>query len=213
VLGSLGVSVSVAPFVPSGKFDHVKGQRAAFARAARAQAALVERITAAGSVPVVIEPAVALLHRHEYPAVSPGHPGDAVRFLSEVLDEHRPALAAEGSGHSPAEPVTLLGHCTERATAPDSLAAWARVLTTAGYTVTAPDVGCCGMAGIFGHEAANQTMSRALWDLTWAGPAIGAGGPAGTVAVATGYSCRAQAKRFGPVTLRHPIHLLAPWPS
>jgi FAD/FMN-containing dehydrogenase/Fe-S oxidoreductase len=207
VLAGTGASVSVAPFVPSGKFDHVKGRRAAFARSARAQAALVGRITAAGAVPVVIEPAVALLHRHEYPAIHPGHPGaSAVRLLSEVLDE-RPAQPAGDGEPGRRGPVSLLGHCTERATAPGSLAAWGRVLTAAGFTVTVPDLGCCGMAGIFGHEVANQAMSRALWDLTWAGPVADAA-IGGSLAVATGYSCRAQAKRFGPVAIRHPVHLL-----
>jgi Fe-S oxidoreductase len=109
--------------------------------------------------------------------------------------------------------VVLLGHCTERATAPESLAAWARVLAAAGYTVSAPVIGCCGMAGIFGHEIANQAMSRALWDMTWAahaGPAPSAADPASPapLLVATGFSCRSQAERFAPAPLRHPIHLL-----
>lgn len=207
-LGSAGWTVSVAPFVPSGKFDHVKGRRRAFARAVAAQANLVERITAVGAIPVVVEPAVGLLHRHEYPSIRAGYPSGAVRLLPEVLDERRAELASRATEAQP-EPreVVLLGHCTERATAPASLDAWARVLRAAGHTVTVPDVGCCGMAGIFGHEAANQAMSRTLWDLTWA-PQLAAAGPHRVVA-ATGYSCRSQAHRFAPgARLHHPVALL-----
>jgi len=206
-LRSAGWTVSVAPFVPSGKFDHVKGRRAAFARAVAAQANLVERITAVGAIPVVIEPAVGLLHRHEYPSIRAGYPSGAVRLLPEVLDERRAELASRPPETQP-EPreVVLLGHCTERATAPASLDAWARVLRAAGHTVTVPDVGCCGMAGIFGHEAANQAMSRTLWDLTWA-PQVDAAGS--RVVAATGYSCRSQAHRFAPGQhLHHPVALI-----
>ncbi len=200
-LRSAGWTVSVAPFVPSGKFDHVKGRRTAFTRAVAAQANLVERIMAVGAIPVVIEPAVGLLHRHEYPAIRAGYPSGAVRLLPEVLDERRAELASRPPEAQPeSREVVLLGHCTERATAPASLDAWARVLRAAGHTVTVPDVGCCGMAGIFGHEEANQAMSRTLWDLTWA-PQLEAAGP--RVVAATGYSCRSQAHRFAP---GHPIH-------
>lgn len=210
-LRSAGWTVSVAPFVPSGKFDHVKGRRAAFARAVAAQATLVERITAVGAIPVVIEPAVGLLHRHEYPSIRAGYPSGAVRLLPEVLDERRAELAARPAEVQPERrEVVLLGHCTERATAPASLDAWARVLRAAGHTVTVPDVGCCGMAGIFGHEAANQTVSRTLWDLTWA-PQLAATGTGGhpRVVAATGYSCRSQAHRFAPdARLHHPVALI-----
>ncbi len=62
------------------------------------------------------------------------------------------------------------------------------------------------MAGIFGHEAANQAMSRTLWDLTWA-PQLDAAGS--RVVAATGYSCRSQAHRFAPGRpLHHPVALI-----
>lgn len=210
LLGALGLRVAVAPFVASGKFDHVKGRRRRFARAAEAQDRLVRAITAAGATPVVIEPAVALLHHHEYPTIRAGYPR-GVRHLVEVIDDASDRLADRatvGEGRA----VTLLGHCTERATAPNVLAAWQRVLETVGYQVTTPDLGCCGMAGIFGHEADNQDLSRALWDATWADQVAGSKadgtGPGGAVVAATGYSCRAQSTRFGGVRPVHPVELL-----
>ncbi len=201
VLTSLGYRMAVAPFVPSGKFDYVKGRRTAFAAAAEAQAGLVDSVLDRGATPVVIEPAVALLHHHEYPAVVADYPS-AVRHLVEVIDERRDRLPAA----TRPRPVTLLGHCTERATAPGSLPAWSRVLEAVGHSVTAPAVGCCGMAGIFGHERENQEMSRALWDLSWAAD-VEAAATTGTV-TATGYSCRSQTARFTGRWPSHPIHLL-----
>lgn len=199
VLESLDYSVSVAKFVPTGKFDHVKGKRQAFASSVAAQAELVRSIAAAGSVPVVLEPAVGLLHRHEYPAFDAAYPRSTVRFLDEVLLDR---LAGVPASFRPTD-VTLMGHCTERATSPKSLENWVQILTAAGHRVQAPDIGCCGMAGIFGHEPTNQPMSRSLWELTWKQPLS-----ASQVAVATGYSCRTQAKRMAGQSLSHPVQLL-----
>ena len=206
-LDRLGYRVAVGPFVASAKFDHVKGRRQRFARAAEAQERLVRAVLAAGAVPVIVEPAVGLLHHHEYPGIRPGFPR-AVRHLVELLDERRDRLAADAPPGGGERPVTLLSHCTERATAPELPVAWVRVLAAAGYTVSAPPVGCCGMAGIFGHEAGNQGLSRALWDRTWAAHVDRPGRGSTDPVVATGFSCRSQAERFGGRRLAHPVELL-----
>ena len=202
VLRAVGLEPAIAGFVPSGKFDHVKGMRSSFAKAAAAQATLVEQVTAAGAVPVVIEPAISLLYSHEYPTIHDGFPVGVVRNLAEVLvdriDEVATSLAA-------AEPrsITLLGHCTEQALASDWAPAWARLLEAVGHEVRAPKLGCCGMAGIFGHEAENKAMSKALYEQTWAPHVVEE-----ATLTATGYSCRSQIKRFGKRRAAHPVHIL-----
>lgn len=200
VLERLGYSVSVSRFVPSGKFDHVKGRRAAFTKAGEAQAELVGAILNDGATPVVIEPAIALLHNHEYQAAVADYPV-GVRYLAEVINDRIEAVLPATDPKT----VTLMGHCTERATGTGWLPAWSQILATAGHQVTTPDVGCCGMAGIFGHEKANQDMSRKLFDMTWADHVSETGE---TVVVATGYSCRSQTKRLSGASLPHPVHLL-----
>ncbi len=200
VLQSLGFRVGLSPFVPSGKFDHVKGKRKAFAKAVDAQGRLVESIVKAGATPVAIEPAVGLLHSHEYPNFDPNYPSD-VRHLVDVLHDKLDQLGEGQVGRG--DPITLLGHCTERATRPESLVKWRAVLDAAGYQTAVPSLGCCGMAGIFGHEIKNQEMSKTLWNQGWGDAVAGGGEP-----VATGYSCRSQAKRLQDRPVRHPIELL-----
>jgi len=199
LLSELGYAVRVAPFVGSGKFDHVKGQRARFAKVAQRHGEIVRSVIAAGATPVVIEPAVALLHQHEYPQQISDYPAHAVRSLPDMILDRLDQLDAIGDGAE----VALLGHCTERATAPDMLQGWKQVLEAAGYSVAVPNIGCCGMAGVFGHEQANQAMSRTLWDRSWAPEMRG-----DRLAVATGYSCRSQAARFGDQPIEHPLALL-----
>jgi len=203
-LRSCGWRVGLAPFVASAKFDHVKGRRRAFAAAAARQRDLVDAVQAAGAVPVVIEPAIALLHGHEYPSVLAAYPAGVVRNLADVLAERADRLAPV------AEPrqVQLFGHCTERAQRPAWVAAWRLVLEAVGHDVTVVETTCCGMAGIFGHEVANQEVSRALFDMGWA-PHLTRSGGAAPVAAATGFSCRSQAERLAGVALVHPVHLLS----
>ena len=83
------------------------------------------------------------------------------------------------------------------------------MLEAAGYRVRAPEVGCCGMAGIFGHEIDNQGLSSGLWHASWADQMATARAK-GAVVVATGYSCRSQAERFAGARPLHPVELLAP---
>ena len=74
----------------------------------------------------------------------------------------------------------------------------------AGYEVEVQSTTCCGMAGIFGHEAENQELSQKLFFDGWA-PLLNKPGPIANCA--PGYSCRSQAKRLGGVTLDHPVVL------
>jgi len=104
VLTQMGMQVQLSRFVPSGKFDHVKGKRRDFEKATSAQRLLIEEIVSAGATPVAIEPATALLHQHEYPTIDPQYPAESVRHLVDVLHELRADLPESGSGR-----VSVLG--------------------------------------------------------------------------------------------------------
>jgi len=144
---------------------------------------------------------VGLLHSHEYVAAYPGYPAEAVKPVVSLIMDRIDRLTPVSDQQS----VVLLGHCTERANAADWLGQWATVLVAAGFDVLVPDVGCCGMAGVFGHEQSNQELAQGIYRLSW-GPTID--GLDGAIPVATGYSCRSQAKRFGDVKVLHPLELL-----
>jgi Fe-S oxidoreductase len=67
--------------------------------------------------------------------------------------------------------------------------------------------GCCGMCGVFGHEAEHYGESRGVFELSWA--ARLAKEPAAQRSVlAPGHSCRSQVKRFAGFVPRHPIEAL-----
>lgn len=203
VLRAVGERPVVADCRPSGKFDHVKGRRRRFADAVAAQRELIESLTATGLEMVMIEPAVALLAGHEYTSIDATFP-QAVRslpeYLSERLDRLPPAVR-----HAE-RPVQLFGHCTEISLAPQHMESYRSMLEAAGYSVEIESTTCCGMAGVYGHEAEHQNMSIALFDRGWR-PKLSAGDY--VARCAAGYSCRSQAKRFGHADLMHPVQVLA----
>ncbi len=205
VLESTGLRVAVAELVPSAKFEHVKGLRSRFRRAAARQRALVERIQASGAVAVSIEPAVGLMHDHEYPAIDPGYPRLAVRSIVELLVERSEHLDRVDPAR--ARTVHLFAHCTQQAMRPQSIEQWASVLRTVGHDVVVVDTGCCGMAGVFGHEAEHAGMSSALFDRLWRPHLERILTDPTARAAATGWSCRSQAARHG-FDVASPLRLL-----
>ncbi|NNF53658.1 MAG: FAD-binding oxidoreductase [Acidimicrobiales bacterium] len=200
LLQMMGERPAVARFVPSGKFDHVKGRRERFAKAVAAQRASIERLGRPGVDLVVIEPAIALLHRHEYPASDPTFPSNDVVSLPEFLAERLDAIPTGKAIGT----VQLFDHCSEVSLMPHSTAAYRAVLERAGYDVEEQSTTCCGMAGVFGHEAENQNMSRNLFSDYWA-PLLARPGPVGRCA--SGYSCRSQSRRLDSAALDHPVVL------
>ncbi|MGK0275437.1 MAG: FAD/FMN-containing dehydrogenase/Fe-S oxidoreductase [Ilumatobacter sp.] len=204
VLRAVGERPAIAPFLASGKFDHVKGRRRRFAKAAAQQRELIERLARHNVPLVIIEPAVSLLGAHEYAATDVSFPSDATTSLAEFLEPRLAALSASiGRGNEGV--VQLFGHCTEVSLAPERMGAYRSMLEAAGFDVQTEATTCCGMAGVFGHEAESQEMSTALFNMGWR-PKLESGDP--VYRCASGYSCRSQAKRFGH-TLTHPIQVLA----
>ena len=203
LLERLGYRTSISPLRPTAKFEHVKGMRKRFARAAARQQALLEDIAAVGATAVSIDPAITLLHHHDYAKVTPDYPGSSVRPIVELLAERSDALTRTASPRK----VLLFGHCTEQARAPEWIAQWADVLRTVGHEVRVASSGCCGMAGVFGHEAEHADMSRALYRLSWTPQLESSVETWHDVVLATGWSCRSQAHRHGD-SMQSPLGLL-----
>jgi Fe-S oxidoreductase len=99
----------------------------------------------------------------------------------------------------------LLAHCTEKTALPVTEQTWQQIFAKAGLALAPVAVGCCGMAGTYGHEVQNQQNSRDLYDLSWQQTISKT--PAGFL-LATGFSCRSQVKRYEGFKPLHPLQLL-----
>ncbi len=199
LLVGLGFEPWVAPYQPNGTPLHVLGFLGAYTTTVNRNADRLEALARTGVPLVGLDPPMTLAYRAEYGHVRHGRT-PSVRlpqeWLAGRLDE-LPRLDAGGDAY-------LLPHCTEKATALTSLALWGAVFERFGLNLHVVPVGCCGMAGNFGHEAEHHAMSRAIFADGWARQ-VGGDKPN---LMATGFSCRAQAARFGGRALPHPVQVL-----
>ncbi|KAF1022502.1 MAG: hypothetical protein GAK30_01089 [Paracidovorax wautersii] len=203
----LGFQVWLAPLRPNGKPLQVQGFLQAFAKAAIRNARGLQALAAAGVPLVGLDPAMTLVYRQEYLKVDAIGEVPHVALPQEWLAEQLPALADLPKPADSGARYRLLAHCTEKTNAPDSSAQWARVFNHFGLRLDVQATGCCGMSGTYGHEARNLETSRRIYAQSWA-PQVDAAPDEQGEALATGYSCRSQAKRLSQRELRHPLQVL-----
>ncbi|WP_295802669.1 FAD-binding and (Fe-S)-binding domain-containing protein [uncultured Microbulbifer sp.] len=192
----------VAPFRANGKPLHVHGFMRQFAQVAAGNSAMLNDLAESGVPLVGIDPSMTMTYRSEYRKLM-GDKAPRVQLLQEWLAEHTEHLASNRKrlqGRS----FTLLPHCTEQSNAAASTRQWQSVFEALGMELAAKSVGCCGMAGTYGHEVANKETSRVIFQQSWAPKLSGAP----DALLATGYSCRCQSKRFAGTELRHPLQAL-----
>ena len=101
--------------------------------------------------------------------------------------------------------MVFFGHCTEVTALPGAPAQWAAIFARFGAKLENVSVGCCGMAGTYGHEAKNHKNSLGIYELSWHQAMQRL--PRNRC-LATGYSCRSQVKRVEGTGVRHPVQAL-----
>ena len=205
-LSRLGFQAYLAPYMPNGKPLHVHGFMKAFNRTARKNLDMLQSLAFYGLPFIGIDPSMTLTYRSEYSkAFSETRQIPKIQLMQEWLmkkSEHlikQPLMCDNSTYH-------LMTHCTEKTNAAASLQDWQKVYSILGLELKIENVGCCGMAGTYGHETANKETSKTIYNLSWK-EKVTAPELSGKL-VATGYSCRSQAKRFDDVAIPHPIQTL-----
>lgn len=194
----------VAPFHANGKPLHVHGFLAAFAATAKKNAAVLQALAAHGVSLIGVDPSMTLTYRGEYEKLLGGQ-APKVHLIQEWLADQAPHLRRL-RGQFRAGSFKLLGHCTEKTNAAPAIKDWQTVFEQLGLTLTTVEVGCCGMAGTYGHEAVNVATSKKIYSQSWAA-AVADPGHRGQL-TASGYSCRCQVKRIDRQQLPHPAQVL-----
>ncbi|QNS15761.1 D-2-hydroxyglutarate dehydrogenase YdiJ [Mannheimia bovis] len=205
----LGFKPIVLPFKPSGKAQHVKGFLAKFAKTAKNQADFLNRVAKLGVPMVSVDPALTLIYRQEYNEILKKQRGDfkvllAHEWLKEMMQEGE-LENCKKTADSDRLQWHLFAHCTESTSLPNSMNEWKTIFAHFGETLVAENVGCCGMAGTFGHETKHLAMSKAIYEQSWQKKI---NGKPLERCLATGYSCRSQVKRFEQQGIKHPVQAL-----
>jgi Fe-S oxidoreductase len=162
--------------------------------------ALRPQITA--GIPVVgLEPSCVSVFRDEMKSMLP-HDVDAARlsgkvytlseFLMKEAEFEPPAIAGQAIIH---------GHCHDKSVL--EFKTQEQLLKKMGLSVTAPDSGCCGMAGSFGFESGDKyDVSMKLGERSLL-PAVRQASPKALL-IADGFSCRTQVQQG---TGKLPMHM------
>ncbi len=192
------------PFSPNGKPQHIKGFLTRFAKTAAKTSDFLNRVAKLGMPMIGVDPALVLCYRDEYREILGDKRGDfQVQLVHEWL---LPLLSARTPTAAPRDDAWyLFGHCTESTSLPTSSKQWADIFARFGARLENVNVGCCGMAGTYGHESKNLADSKGIYALSWQQALQKL--PSARC-LTTGYSCRSQVKRMEGQGLRHPLQAL-----
>jgi FAD/FMN-containing dehydrogenase/Fe-S oxidoreductase len=205
VLESAGCAVELArepvccgrPYYDFGMLDRAR------AALEKLLAVLAPRLEAGVPV-VVLEPGCLSVFRDEMRQLLPDD-AQAQRLARQAVTLAE-LLRARGWRPPAIDGSALLhGHCHHKALGGN--AAELGLLRATGLEVTAPDTGCCGMAGTFGFKPRYYEASQRIAEFSLL-PALRAADAAATI-VTDGFSCREQIEGLAGRETLHVAQLLA----
>ena len=205
-LKNMGKTPVLLPFSPNGKPQHVKGFLDKFEKTARSTASFLSSVHQLGIQMIGADASLVLCYRDEYTKLLGNELTNfSVLTVTEWLKQHAHDFNLSGIQGSNTQ-YKLLAHCSEKTALPETEATWKQVFAQFGLQLNVEAVGCCGMAGTYGHEAEHLENSTGIYNLSWQ---TAAKVSQNEEIVVTGYSCRSQVKRFEKYRPKHPIEVLA----
>lgn len=207
LINALGVTPYILPYFPNGKPLHVHGFIKEFEEL-RAESSILLNKAAISGIPLVgLDPAMTLVYRQEYKMkyIQPlPEQTFEILLLQEWLVEWLNTNSLPKNISQIEKVYYLAGHCTERTQVPASSSQWKYIFNKFGLQLEVLSLGCCGMAGTYGHEAEHKQLSAKIYSQSWKYKQE----VLGNRFIATGYSCRSQVKRLEHQTIQHPIQVL-----
>jgi FAD/FMN-containing dehydrogenase/Fe-S oxidoreductase len=209
LIRQLGLEPILLPFKPNGKAQHVKGFLARFAQTAKSSSDFLNQIAALNMPMVGMDASMVLCYRDEYAKTLGDKRGDfkvllAHEWLLSFIKKET-ALNSNLKVTNNQQAFKLFSHCTEKTALVNSENEWLAIFNHFGLSLDKVSVGCCGMAGTYGHEKSNLENSKGLFELSWQHKITDL---APEQILATGFSCRSQVKRFTELKARHPVEAL-----
>ncbi|WP_395342876.1 FAD-binding and (Fe-S)-binding domain-containing protein [Ningiella sp. W23] len=204
LIRSLGYQPVLLPFSPNGKPQHVKGFLDKFEHTARSTAAFLNKLHSLGITMLGVDASLVLCYRDEYDKILKAERG---HFKVDTFTEWLAGLPKSVYPDSVLSDDTyyLFAHCTEKTALPQSEKVWQQVFKNFGLKLEIVPVGCCGMAGTYGHETQHLANSIGIFDLSWRERIEKLNGD---YVLASGYSCRSQVKRLANFRPKHPVEAL-----
>ena len=207
LIRKLGLEPILLPFKPNGKAQHVKGFLSRFAKTAKSSSEFLNQLAQLKMPMLGMDASMVLCYRDEYAKTLADKRGDfnvllAHEWLSSFISKD---TAFNRDENEQQQVFKLFSHCTEKTALVNSENEWLAIFKHFGLSLEKVSVGCCGMAGTYGHEKSNLENSKGLFDLSWQTKLSEL---SQEQVLATGFSCRSQVKRFTEVKARHPVEAI-----
>lgn len=197
------------PFSPNGKPQHVKGFLQRFEKTAQKTATFLSEVAKLNIPMVGVDASLVLCYRDEYTKVlGPRSQNFSVLTITEWLSKVTVEAPRVAGQSLKTKTYKMLAHCSEKTALPETESAWQSIFTQFGLELDIASVGCCGMAGTYGHELENAENTLGIYNLSWS-QHTKVSNDDDVEIVVTGYSCRSQVKRFEKYRPKHPIEVLA----
>lgn len=200
----LGITPYILPYIENGKPLHVHGFLDEFEKIKHNNIQLFQRVAKTNVTMMGIDPAMTLVFRQEYQEGAKALDYQVLllqEWLTRVIEKKQLQLKPQQATTSVFQ---LASHCTERTQSADHVQAWQHIFDKFGLELKALKLGCCGMAGTYGHEAEHRELSKQIYAQSWQKQMH----LHSKRVLATGYSCRTQVKRFSEQGVLHPIQIL-----
>ncbi|MEI6893945.1 MAG: FAD-binding and (Fe-S)-binding domain-containing protein [Colwellia sp.] len=211
LIKNLGLEPILLPFKPNGKAQHIKGFLARFAKTAQSSSDFLNQLSALNIPMVGMDASMVLCYRDEYAKILQDKRGDFNVLLAHewLLNFIKQDTAFKGiaapTERSKGKAFKLFAHCTEKTALVNSENEWQAIFEHFGLSLEKVSVGCCGMAGTYGHEKVNLDNSKGLFALSWQ-PKLAE--LASEQVLVTGFSCRSQVKRLSALKAKHPVEAI-----
>ncbi|MXP67430.1 FAD-binding and (Fe-S)-binding domain-containing protein [Pantoea sp. Aalb] len=203
LIKKLGYHPILLPFYPNGKSQHVKGFLNHFANTVKKTSYFLNNIAKLNIPMVGIDPAMVLCYRDEYKQILDNK---LIEFKVLMVHEWLHKVLTKFMVYSNNnETWYLFTHCIESTILPASPHQWKDIFSFFRTTLKHINVGCCGMAGTYGHEIDNLNNSIGIYKLSWHSQLNKLPFQR---CLATGFSCRSQIKRIEGKTILHPLQAL-----
>ncbi|ALO34590.1 hypothetical protein CMT41_07575 [Colwellia sp. MT41] len=208
LIKKLGLEPILLPFKPNGKAQHVKGFLARFAKTAKSSSEFLNQLATLNIPMLGMDASMVLCYRDEYAKTLQEKRGDfsvllAHEWLLDFIQQDSTFKSTLLSTElSKGKPFKLFAHCTEKTALVNSENEWQSIFAHFGLALEKVSVGCCGMAGTYGHEKVNLENSKGIYELSWQTKVEALDSEQILV---TGFSCRSQVKRFSALKARHPV--------
>jgi len=210
LIRKLGLDPILLPFKPNGKAQHVKGFLSRFAKTASSSSDFLNQLAQLNIPMVGMDASMVLCYRDEYAKKLGEKRGDfkvllAHEWLLSFINKETELPPSLKTNEDKQQVFKLFTHCTEKTALVNSENEWLAIFEHFGLSLEKVSVGCCGMAGTYGHEKSNLDNSKGLFDLSWQPKLVEL---EQTQILATGFSCRSQVKRLTELKARHPVEAI-----